>query len=240
MELAIVYPSEQPVPAAYEREITMKYTGLPSAMWMIYRNTFREHLISDLRFSRDEANDIVNRAAPRYREIIGKIPEFEKGDRFVTNIVNCAMLTAFLLCMNRRPSVDELTVFYRNAMKGSFMTRMFCRKSGKSKFSDKDIAGQKATAALRAGDRNPYSWNMDYIPYEDNSGYEARFYTCGICALMKEYGFYDLVPAMCSLDYTMSELGGASEFVRQYTLASGGSYCDCGYKKKAPPHSRQP
>ena len=34
------------------------------------------------------------------------------------------------------------------------------------------------------------------------------------------------------LDYTMSEAGGATDFVRQYTLASGGPYCDCGYKKK--------
>ena len=33
-------------------------------------------------------------------------------------------------------------------------------------------------------------------------------------------------------DYTMSEAGGATDFVRQYTLASGGPYCDCGYKKK--------
>ena len=26
--------------------------------------------------------------------------------------------------------------------------------------------------------------------------------------------------------------GGVSDFVREYTLASGGPYCDCGYKKK--------
>lgn len=26
--------------------------------------------------------------------------------------------------------------------------------------------------------------------------------------------------------------GGASDFVREYTLASGGPYCDCGYHKK--------
>jgi hypothetical protein len=37
---------------------------------------------------------------------------------------------------------------------------------------------------------------------------------------------------MCRLDYTMSELGGASDFVREYTLASGGPYCDCGYRRK--------
>ena len=49
---------------------------------------------------------------------------------------------------------------------------------------------------------------------------------------LEEYGLLDLVPAMCRLDYAMTEAGGASEFVREYTLASGGPYCDCGYKKK--------
>ena len=42
----------------------------------------------------------------------------------------------------------------------------------------------------------------------------------------------ELTPAMCRLDYTMSDAGGAFDFVREYTLASGGPYCDCGYKKK--------
>ncbi len=81
-------------------------------------------------------------------------------------------------------------------------------------------------------DRNSYSWNMEFLPYPDGNGYEARFSKCGICALMKELGLYDLTPALCHPDYTMSEAGGASRFVRQYTLASGGPYCDCGYKKK--------
>ena len=29
-----------------------------------------------------------------------------------------------------------------------------------------------------------------------------------------------------------AEAGGTADFVREYTLASGGPYCDCGYKKK--------
>ena len=104
--------------------------------------------------------------------------------------------------------------------------------SGKKKFSERDVQGMKNTAALRAADRKPYSWNMEFLPYEDGSGYEARFSKCGICTLMKELGLYELVPSMCRLDYTMSEAGGVSDFVREYTLASGGTYCDCGYKKK--------
>ena len=53
----------------------------------------------------------------------------------------------------------------------------------------------------------------------------------GMCVLMKELGLHDLAPALCHLDFTMSEAGGVTNFVRQYTLASGGPYCDCGYKK---------
>ena len=133
--------------------------------------------------------------------------------------------------MQRRPGVEELTEFYKNAMSNT-ATKIFCKAGGKSKFTEKDISGMKKTANLKAADRNPYSWNMEYLPYNDGSGYEARFTKCGICTLMKEYGYFDLVPAMCRLDYTMSELGGATTFVRKYTLASGGPYCDCGYKKK--------
>ena len=210
----------------------MKYMGMPLGMWLLYRKSFREHLVSVLGYTLREAKQITERANPKYREIIEKLPEFEKNDRFKMNIVNCALLCAFVLSMAERPSLEELTAFYAEAMMTS-PTRWFCRMSGKRKFSEQDIRGMRETAALRAADRNPYSWNMDYLPYPDGSGYEARFTKCGICMLMKELGLYELTPAMCHLDYTMSEAGGASEFVRQYTLASGGPYCDCGYKKKA-------
>ena len=94
------------------------------------------------------------------------------------------------------------------------------------------IRKMKAAAERNAADRNPYSWNMEFLPYADGSGYEARFSKCGICALMKELGLYEQVPAMCHLDYAMSEASGVTDFVRKYTLASGGPYCDCGYNKK--------
>lgn len=72
----------------------------------------------------------------------------------------------------------------------------------------------------------------DFYEYPGGSGYEGRFTRCGICTLMQELGSYDLTPALCHPDYTMSETGGATSFVRTHTLASGGLYCACGYKKK--------
>ncbi len=209
----------------------MKYAGMPLGMWLLYGKSFRAQLVSVLGFTEREAKEIAEKAKPRYREIIEKLPEFEKGDRFQMNIVNCALLCAFLLSMDERPDVEQATAFYARSMMTA-PTRWFCRMSAKRKFTDADLQGMKETAALRAADRNPYSWNMDFLPYPDGSGYEARFTSCGICTLMKELGLFELTPAMCHLDYTMSEAGGVSEFVREYTLASGGPYCDCGYKKK--------
>ena len=179
----------------------MKYTGMPMGMWILFRRSFRNHLVSVLGLAKTEAARATTAAKPKYREIITKLPEFEKADRFKMNIVNCAMLSAFVLSIKERPSVEQLTEYYAKAMMTGPM-RFFCRMMGKKKFSEQDVQGMKATAALKAADRNPYSWNMD------------------------------LVPAMCHLDYTMAETGEACDFVREYTLASGGPYCDCGYRKK--------
>ena len=209
----------------------MKYAGMPWGMWALFSGSFRKQLTAVFGCDKDTARTAAKKAKPKYREIIAELPEFEKADRFKMNIVNCAMLGAFILSMPERPDVERLTVYYADAMMTKPM-KWFCRKSGKNKFTEKDIAGMQATAALKAADRNPYSWNMDFYEYPDGSGYEGRFTKCGICVLMQKLGLYDLTPALCHLDYTMSEAGGATNFVREYTLASGGPYCDCGYKRK--------
>ena len=209
----------------------MKYLGMPAGMWALFAGSFRKKLTDVLKYDRNASMQITKKAQRHYQKLIHNLPEFEKGDRFQMNIVSCAMLAAFVLEMPKRPNLDELTEYYASAMMTGPM-KWFCRKSGKKKFSPTDINGMKRTAAFRAADRNPYSWNMEFLPYADGSGYEARFSKCGICTLMGELGLSDLVPAMCRLDYTMSDAGGTTEFVREYTLASGGPYCDCGYRKR--------
>ena len=209
----------------------MNYLGTPLAMWALFAGSFRKQLTAVFGYDTDTAKAIARRAKGKYKGIIHKLPAFEKGDHFQLNIVNCAMLGAFILSMPDRPDVETLTEYYAKAMMTKPM-RWFCRQSGKRKFTAKDIARMKGTAARKAANRNPYSWNMDFYEYPDGSGYEGRFTRCGICVLMEQLGLSDLTPALCHLDYTMSEAGGATSFVRQYTLTSGGPYCDCGYRKK--------
>ena len=216
----------------------MKYTGMPVGMWTLFSKSFEQNLVTVFGLDRYLAGTVKAKAKPKYKEIIAGLSEFEKADRFKMNIVNCALLAAFVLNMPERPDVERLTAYYAGSMMTPAM-KWFCRKSGKSKFTEKDISSMKAAGRSRAADRNPYSWNMEFLPYPDGSGYEARFTACGICTLMRELGLYDLVPAMCRLDYTMAEAGGTSDFFREYTLASGGPYCDCGYKKKSKGNGRK-
>lgn len=139
----------------------MRWNGMPMAMWAVFAKSFEKQLTEVFGYGAKTAKVIRKTAKLKYKEIIAKLPEFEKGDRFSMNIIGCAMLGAFVLCMPRRPDAEALTVYYENAQMTPLM-KWFCRQSGKSKFTPKDIAAMKATAARKAADRNPYSWNMDF------------------------------------------------------------------------------
>ena len=167
-----------------EEGYDMKYIGMPLGIWLFFRKSFQRNLTAVFELTPTEAQAVMVESKGKYKEIIRNLPEFEKADRFKMNIVNCAMISAFVLSMPERPDVEWLTEYYAKSMMTKPM-KWFCRMSGKSKFTEKDIAGMKATAALRAADRNPYSWNMNFFEYPDGSGFESRFTRCGICEIMK-------------------------------------------------------
>ena len=127
----------------------MTYLGMPFGMWTLFAPSFRNQLTAVFGYGTNTAKAITKKAKPKYREIISELPEFEKGDRFKMNLVNCAMIGAFILSMPERPDVARLTEYYAKSMMTKPM-KWFCRKSGKSKFTPKDISGMKATAALES------------------------------------------------------------------------------------------
>ena len=209
----------------------MIYNGMPWGMWLLFGGSFEKNLTSVLGYDKGQAKSITEKAKDEYKRIIGELPDFEKGDRFKMNIVSCAQFAAFYLQLKEKPSLEKTTEYYDKSMMTGPM-KWFCRMAGKKKFSKSDIEGMKKTERFRAADRNPYSWNMTFEPFSDRSGYCAKFTKCGICKLMSDLGISEATPALCALDYAMSDAGGASVFTRKYTLASGGPYCDCNYRKK--------
>ena len=124
----------------------MKYMGMPWGMWTLFAGSFQAQLTDVLGYNEQTAKAITRRAKAKYKEILSRLPEFEKGDRFKINLVGCAMLGAFVLTMPERPNVDRLTEYYAKAMMTKPM-RWFCRKSGEKKFTPQSVAGLQAAGS---------------------------------------------------------------------------------------------
>ena len=87
----------------------MKYIGMPFGMWTLFVLSFRNQLTAVFGYDTDTAKAITKKAKTKYRKIISELPEFERGDRFRMNLVNCAMIGAFILSMPKRPDIEPLT-----------------------------------------------------------------------------------------------------------------------------------
>ena len=71
----------------------MKYAGMPFGMWALFAGSFQKQLTSVLGYDAATARAITKKAKPQYRQVIRRLPEFEKADRFKMNLVNCATVS---------------------------------------------------------------------------------------------------------------------------------------------------
>ena len=85
----------------------------------MFAKSFQAQLTAVLGYDPDTARKITEKAKPKYREIIAKLPEFEKGDRFSMNIIGCAMLGAFVQGLNPGTAFETVKLEYRRGKRNS-------------------------------------------------------------------------------------------------------------------------
>lgn len=204
----------------------MRYGLFPQGMWLVFNRSFQEYLSI---LTKHAPSTLMHKAYGTYRQILAGIPEFDKDDPFLVNILSAAMLAAVYLNLPEKPQLDAVTVYYRNAMTKSRMLRIFLRQQDSfSAKAQKRLARQAKASQAR---RNLYSWKFRYEAGPDQNSYCTYFDTCGILCLMKKLGIPEIIPALCSYDYDMATLSG-SVLAREHTLADGGPCCDCHYQKR--------
>lgn len=205
----------------------MKYGFLPKLMWTAFKKSFKKELADTLGEKAPE--NVMKKAHAKYKDIIAGVDEFDKNDRFIINILSCAMLSAILLNVRGSYTTEEIRAYYRNSMNGSKAMQMAGKK--KNSYTEKAREKLRRQAKWSETNDNPYSWKFSVEDGATINQYTATFYTCGACRLMKELGLEKYVPAMCAYDYDMAAMSN-TVFTREYTLASGGPYCDCHYDHK--------
>ena len=202
----------------------MKYSALPKLMWMVFKKDFKKQLTET--FNESNPKQVMKNAHLRYKEILAGVDEFKKGDRFLMNILSCAMLSSILLTVENKYDLETVRVYYRKVMCENTILMSKAKKS--KSYTLKGREKLKKSAEESMSNENPYSWKFTVEDGKTLNQYVATFYTCGICYLMRKLGLEEYIPAMCSLDYDMARLNN-TKFTREFTLASGGKYCDCHY-----------
>ncbi len=202
----------------------MKYSALPKLMWMVFKKDFKKQLTET--FNESNPKQVMKNAHLRYKEILAGVDEFKKGDRFLMNILSCAMLSSILLTVENKYDLETVRVYYRKVMCENTILKSKAKKS--KSYTLKGREKLKKSAEESMSNENPYSWKFTVEEGKTLNQYVATFYTCGICYLMRKLGLEEYIPAMCSLDYDMARLNN-TKFTRKFTLASGGKYCDCHY-----------
>lgn len=201
----------------------MKYGFFPKTVWKLFEKSYKKQLKKELH--EPKRGSVMKAAKKRYKEIVDTIDEFDKGDRFLFNTLSCAMLASILLSVSNHYTVSEITSFYSKTMNIKTV-----RKSAKKTkvFTSKGREKLKLQAKNSELSENPYATVFEIEDGENLNEYTASFKSCGICHLMKELNLEDYIPAICSFEYDMAMME-KTELIRQTTLASGGSCCDCHY-----------
>lgn len=202
----------------------MKYSALPKLMWMVFKKDFKKQLTET--FNESNPKQVMKNAHLRYKEILAGVDEFKKDDRFLMNILSCAMISSILLTVENKYDLETVRVYYRKVMCENTILKSKAKKS--KSYTLKGREKLKKSAEESMSNENPYSWKFTVEEGKTLNQYVATFYTCGICYLMRKLGLEEYIPAMCSLDYDMARLNN-TKFTRKFTLASGGKYCDCHY-----------
>lgn len=205
----------------------MKYGFMPKAMWEVFRKSFKRAIGEIL--PDEDAAAVMKRAKKEYKKILADVDEFDKDSPFVFNIYSCAMLSAVLLNLENKYDVETVRRYYSKAMDNKIM-RSHAKHSKAYTVKGREKIKKVAEDSLLRN--NPYDWKLTVEDGETINEYTATFLTCGICYLMNKLGLGEYIPAMCAYDYDMAAMNN-TEFYREYTLASGGKYCDCHYKHKA-------
>ena len=205
----------------------MKMQIVPAAVWSIFRGRFEANL--DVLGAAD-GKRVMDKAKQRYQTIIGRIPPFGADDVLLVNILSAAMVAAVYLSLPHRVRVEQMKEYYRRSMNDNAVMKLVLRNTHNFSQRRQNRLAKDAEKSRRS--TNPYSWRYVFTPGTTLDSFDAVFDRCGICELFRTLAIPEITPALSAYDYEMAEHTN-TVFTREYTLASGGPFCDCHYRRRS-------
>lgn len=131
----------------------------------------------------DNPRMIMKKSRSSYRDILRDIPDFDKDDRFLVNILIAAMLAAVYLNLSEKPCLDAVTAYYHKAMTESRVMRLFLtRQDQYSAKAQAELARQAEASRKRS---NPYTCNSALRPGRIRTAIPLILIPAGFCICFK-------------------------------------------------------
>ncbi|MRS02739.1 hypothetical protein EG832_05880 [bacterium] len=86
----------------------------------------------------------------------------------------------------------------------------------------------KAERSGKQGSLHPYDWRIEYVDINQTT-FGINIYECGMMKLAEKFGFLEMFPSVCRMDYLFSHYFD-NGFKRTGTLADQNNCCDCVYQ----------
>lgn len=197
-----------------------------SVIWEIMSSRIKKYL--KLLVISENADDLIKKAKPIYKDLLSKVECISDNNPMSGNITTSFIIISVWLSSERRITPEQMSGVLSAAMADWKMMKMMygifdmntdrgCRafKNKMQKYAD--------WAAAHPEDTATWDFNFDESLHKD--GFYYHFTRCPIAAFCKKYGYEEITPVLCQIDYiTISKMHAV--LYREHTIAQGGDMCD--------------
>ncbi len=200
----------------------MKYK---SVIWWFMKKRMEKGLL--MYRSKAEIRDLFQRAKPIYKDLLSKMKGISDANPMSFNITSSYVIIAVWLASKRKITPDQMSEVMKIALDWKPMKAfagMIDMNTGKGiRQFEKMMHKNSDWAEKHPEDTNNWDFNYDKSLHKD--GFYYHFTHCPIAAFCKQYGYEEINPVLCNIDYTTMAMMH-SRLIREHTIAEGGGICD--------------
>ncbi|WP_211204388.1 L-2-amino-thiazoline-4-carboxylic acid hydrolase [Dialister invisus] len=179
-------------------------------------------------YGKDVTKSTLKKAPAIYRDMLDKCDDIGSDNPMAGNIYMCFVFLAVWKAADGAIDPESYRTVVNKFMRSGIVSKFMGGKDINNpddfkKMKDKFHAMQDWADAHPEYKEKTWDFNFDDKKHRDGSYY--HFTRCPLNNFAREYGFLEVLPICCDIDYITTEYSHGVLY-RDYTLASGGDICD--------------
>lgn len=180
------------------------------------------------RYGPDITKKAFKKAPVIYRDMLDKVDDIGADNPMAGNIYMAFVFMAIWKASEDAIDIDGYRTVVRNTVTRSFLRRFI----GKNDLNSPDgvkIGYARMQQMKEWADEHPQykekTWDFNFDENLHKDGFYYHFTQCPLNTFARKYGYLDVLPVCCELDYLLTE-ASHGRLIRENTLAMGGEICD--------------